>query len=96
MAAKYTEMPRLAINSKVSKMTTDEPLSAEALLAQEAAALETKWAELSDEALLAEIQKYKDAVTNLSTKLTSLGMVMMLKRRKTPPKCLLFRDHFQT
>ena len=54
-------------------MTTDEPLSAEALLAQEAAALETKWAELSDEALLEEIQKYKDAVAQLSTKLTSLG-----------------------
>ncbi len=84
MAAKYTEMPRLAINSKVSKMTTDEPLSAEALLAQEAAALETKWAELSDEALVAEIQKYKDAVANLSTKLTSLGMFYPSKEAKMP------------
>lgn len=63
-------------------MTTDIPLPKEALLAQEAAALEAKWAELSDEDLLAEIQKYKDAVTNLSTKLTSLGMLMRFKGPK--------------
>ena len=77
-------------------MTTDEPSPAEALLAQEAAALEAKWAELSDEALLEEIQKYKDAVTHLSTKLTSLGMLILPKKRKTPSQCLVFRDHFQT
>jgi hypothetical protein len=76
-------------------MTTDEPLAAEALLAQEAATLEAKWAELSDEALLAEIQKYKDAVTNLSTKISSLGTLWTLKRKKSRFQYLLVRDHFQ-
>jgi len=60
-------------------MSTSEALSAEALLALEAAALEAKWAELSDEALLAEIQKYKDGVTDLSTKLKSLGKLIRFK-----------------
>jgi len=65
-------------------MTTDEPPSAESLLALEASALEAKWAELSDEALLAEIQKYKDGVTNLSTKLRSLGTLMCFKGPNPP------------
>ena len=45
----------------------------EALLSKDAAALEEQWAGLSDEALLEEINKYRDAVRAVSVKLSDLG-----------------------
>ena len=69
--------------------------TAEALLAENAAALETKWTGLSDEDLLEEIKKYKDAVKSVSTKLARLGRLTLSSERKPGFCAWQFTDHFQ-
>ena len=47
--------------------------SAAELVAQDPAVLEAQWAGLSDEALLEEIKKYKEAVKTIASDLSRLG-----------------------
>lgn len=54
-------------------MTAETVPPAGELLAKDVAELEARWQELSEEDLLKEIESYKNAINNVSTKLSALG-----------------------
>jgi len=50
----------------------------EEMLAKDVVALEAEWEGLSDEALLEEINTYRDAIKGVEAKLTDLGKAFAL------------------